>query len=427
MTPKHFPLPPEAHLPRRTVLRAAAAACLGGAGAVLSACGGGGDDPGDAAAADTGADGGKRTLGGVDSGGTGRPTYFSAALDMVDPFMSAGVVFDTGASRIVDADGATLALTDLGPGMSCRIDASAVASQNGQPTAHAVSIRVGEQLLGAVAAVDLPTRSFAVLGQRVITSSKTVYGAALVNGLSSLRPGLVLQVWGEADATPGQIVATRVAPAASVDRQVVRGVMTRFDRAGGRAEIGALTLLFTPGDTAVVEAGLVAGQVVRATGQALGGGLFGNLQSLRGDAVRLPANREVEVHGRVTHIDSALRFDVDGVPCDISTASQRQGLRWLALGVRAEVHGRSDAHGVLVADAVQLEAPEPLEIEGRITRVDRATRTFVLRGYTVSWSSATVFEGGGANLLSARRRVSVIGRWTADHTRVLASRIHVEA
>lgn len=424
MTPQAPHLLPESFLRRRTVLRAAAVAGLGATGALMSGCGGGGDGPGDAVAA---ADGRKGGLGGIDSGGTGHPTYFSAALDMAQPFMVAGVVFDTSLSGVVDADGQALAPADLGPGMSCRVDASAVVRVDGQATATAASVRIGDHLRGTVTSVDTPTRSVEVLGQRVVMTSKTVFGSGLSNGLADLRPGLAVQVWGELDATPGRIVATRVARDEASTRRVVRGVLTRYQPGLGRAEIGALTLSFAPGEGPVAEAGLAVGQVVRAVGPAAEDGGIGPLQSLRGDGLRLPAGRLAEVQGRVTRIETALRFDVDGVPCDIRQASERQGLAWLALGVRAEVHGRSDANGVLVADAVALEAPEPLDIEGSIDRVDAASRSFVLRGYTVVWTAATVFDGAGARLLAPRRRVAVLGRWSPDHTRVVASRIKIEA
>ena len=133
----------------------------------------------------------------------------------------------------------------------------------------------------------------------------------------------------------------------------------------------------------------------------------------------------MEMEGRVTRVVTSRRFDVDGIEVDASAAAV-QGLAQLALGARVEVHGRSSL-GVLRATSVAIEADEPVELEGTIASADASRQTFVLRGVTVAWTGSTAFTGGTPALLTARRRVAVVGRWNADRSRVDALRIHVEA
>ena len=135
---------------------------------------------------------------------------------------------------------------------------------------------------------------------------------------------------------------------------------------------------------------------------------------------------EAELEGRITRIDGPRRFAVDGVTVDASAASLAAGAALLALGARAVVHGRS-VQGQLRATTVRVEPDEPVELECVVSAADALRQTFVLKGLTVAWSATTVFEGGSARLLRARRRAAVIGRWNPDRSVLEASHIHVEA
>ncbi len=421
--PRPLHPPHDAAWTRRRLLRAGTAACLGGIG--LSGCGGGGDDASSAAPA--GADTGpRRRILGIDSGGTGAPAYFSATLDSAQPLTAAGVVFDTSAAVVTDADGEALALDALASGMGCRIEASSPRAVDGQATSVARTVRLGEQVLGPVDSVDVATRSLVVLGQRVSCTAGTRFGEGLATGLDGLRSGDLVQVWGEAGGVATPAVATRIDRRPQAASRIVRGVLRSVDPVLGTATVGQLNLRFTPGDPAVATSGLAVGRIARARWAAAADGGLGTLLSLREDGVPLPPGGEAELQGRVSRIDGPTRIAVDGVDIDFARAGSVQGLRWLALGARVEAHGRA-LGGVLVADELAVEAPEPLEFSGTITSVDAAARRFVVQGRTVSWSATTTFEGGGARLLAPRRRVEVKGRWNADRTVVEATQLHVEA
>ena len=424
MRPNPNQTPPTEHDPRRrTLVRGAVLALLGGAVAGLGGCGGGGSDVPDASAT-AGPDKRKQLLGGVDSGGTGAELFMSAAFDLVAPLTVNGLRLDTTVASISDADGQTLTAEALAPGMCGRIRASRRGQVDGQPSATAWSIEVSEQLLGPVAEVDLAAQGLRMLGLWVAITPRTLFDANLPQGLRSVHSGGPLQVWGELDPVAGRVYATRVAEVAAPESCVLRGVLTHIDRAAGQARIGTWDLVFDANDTADISVGLAAGTVVRARLALEGNGH--RLIALRDDALRLPDQAEAEVHGRVTRIDSPLRFAVDGVEVDIAGVRHAQGLSALALGARAEVHGRS-VGGLLRATSLALEAEEPVELAGVVSAVRLGEQSFVLRGTTVSWSAATRFEGGSVRLLTVNRRVEVLGRWSADRQRLEASRIHIEA
>ena len=409
---------------RRQLLRGTAAAALGGLAAGLAGCGGGSDG----AAAEAAAAGGRQQpLRGVDSGGTGkRKAFFSGPIDATMPLTLNGVRFDTETSQITDAEGHAVAVGDLQPGMIGQIEADAIRSRGAAPRARALTVQIGEQLLGPVASVDAANGRFTVLGQTAVVTADTLFGAALGGGLAGLAPDRLVRVWGQLDPAGGRVVATRIdAIEAGATDFVVRGVVTALDRAAGQAAIGALLVGFATGDASVVASDVIVGAVVRARLRAPTAGEPPTLLAMRGDALRLPDRVSVEMEGRVTRIVTSRRFDVDGIEVDASAAAV-QGLAQLALGARVEVHGRSSL-GVVRATSVAVEADEPVELEGAIVSADAARQTFVLRGVTVAWTAGTSFTGGAPALLTARRRVAVVGRWSADRAKVDALRIHVEA
>lgn len=421
MTPIPRPTPrPEPDPHRRRLVQGAALALFGVGAAGLSGCGGGDDDAKDTLATDR-----KRGLGGVDSGGTGAELFMSAAFDRLAPLTAGGVAFDTSVARIGDADGHALSDDDLAPGMTGHIRATPLGgSAGGTPNARAWEIEVGEQVLGPAGSVDLGAEGVWVLGLWAGITSRTVFGAELPQGLRSVRPGMALRVWGELDPLAGRVFATRVAEAVAPEAHVLRGVLTLLDRVAGRLRIGTWEAAFDPSDTALVGAELQVGRVVRAR---LGvGSASGRLLGIRADALRLPEHSQAEVHGRVTRIDTPLRFAVDGVDVDITGASEVQGLKALALGARAEVQGRV-VNGLLQATQIALEAEAPVELAGVVSELHLAERSLVLRGITVTWTAATRFEGGTARLLAPNRRVAVVGRWSPGRRQLEASRIHLEA
>ena len=406
---------------RRRLWQGAGGLLLGSLGGGLAGCGGGGSD--DPNVSPSEADPVRLPLGGVDSGGTGAAmaSFVSADVGLTWPLTVNGIAYDTTGCRIVDGDDSPLDALGLLPGMSCQIEATGPRGRTS--TALARQIRVAEQVLAPVATVDAASSSFTALGQRVVITAGTVLDAALARGLAALQAGTRVQAWGQLDSAGGRIVATRLGLAPATQAWVVRGVLTGLDRAQGRIRIGALRATAAPGSAVLIPANLQAGDVVRARLSADG---LGTLLSLRGDALQLPDRVDAELEGRITRIDGPRRFAVDGVTVDATGVSLLPAASLLTLGARVAVQGRS-AQGVLRAATVRAEPDEPVELEGMISAADALRQTFVLKGLSVAWSASTVFIGGPARLLQARRRVAVVGRWNADRSVLEAQRIHVEA
>ena len=413
---------------RRSLLQLAAESLFGSVGAGLAGCGGGAGTDADPAPATPAGDERKMPLGGVDGGGTGiEASYFSAAITSALPLVVAGVQFDTRRCLIADADGNLLAASDLRPGMSSRIKAAPRRYSPGSTLpVVAASVMVGEQVLAPVQSVDVASRSFVALGQQVVLSSSTVFDAALGAGVAAIQPGMLVRVWGDLDLGRDRITATRAELLGSSARWLLRGAVTQLDRAAGTLQIGALHAAFDPTDAGVVGADVALGTVVRAVLSGAARKRSFVLLSARDDSLRLPANVQVEIEGRITRFDTAQSFAVDGVNVALQAGALVTGAAWLGLGARAHVHGRTEL-GLLLASQLEVEADEPVEFEGTISTADNVNRSFVLNGTTVDWSDTTVFIGGGPGLLGPLRRAAVVGRWNADRSHLKASQIHVEA
>ena len=66
-----------------------------------------------------------------------------------------------------------------------------------------------------------------------------------------------------------------------------------------------------------------------------------------------------------------------------------------------------------------------IELEGRISAVDSAARTFVLRGITVTYGASTRCEGGLASDLRVGRMAAAKGKLAAVGKRVIVDSVHV--
>ena len=162
---------------------------------------------------------------GVDSGGTGAPVATSLAAGPVTGLGSVildGVRFGDAAATIADADGNTLTVDQLQPGMGLRIDATTIDTSAGVSTSTALAIRVNSEIVGPVDSVDTVNQTLVVLGQAVRLTVATWFDSALSGGLAQVSPGQVVEVFGNFNARTGNYVATRIAthptPAAYVLR-----------------------------------------------------------------------------------------------------------------------------------------------------------------------------------------------------------------
>lgn len=366
--------------------------------------------------------------GGVDSGGTGMntPTLAIGPISGLGSIVVNGVHYDETTATIVDADGQPLTAAALTLGSVTRVDASATTTTGTRVEAVAKTIQVSEALVGPVDSINTAGPSLRVLGQDVLTTAGTFFDANLAGGLASLHPGDVVAVHGQFDRVASRWVATRIESRTGASRYVVRGLVLSLDRSAARMGIGGISISL--GDLGSLPAALATSSMVRVKVRTTAVAGVWAATALGLEDMVLPDRPNVEFEGRVSAFTSTQRFSVDGVVVDASAAAFSGGA--VALGKRVEVEGRSSA-GALVASKVAVDDDEggsdsAVELEGRISALNVAARTFVVRGTTVSYDSNTRFEGGSAADLAQDRKVSIKGRPAADRSVVQAALIHIE-
>ncbi len=372
------------------------------------------------------------SCGGVDSGGTGA-TPASTAVGPVSGFGSivvAGIHHDESAAQIVDDDDQPVAPEAIQLGTMTSIEGSAVVDRGGRRESTAQRVRVVEQVIGPVDSVDPLASTLVVLGQRVAVTPTTVLDARLAAGLAALRAGDVLAVHGQLDVAGGRIVATRLEPRPLAAHYVLRAPVGSYDRNLRRLVLGGVEVDLAGIAIGDLPASLPVGVLARAKLRLQRTGAAWAATALRAAGLMLEDREQVEIEGRITRFVSPQDFSVDGVPVDATAAAFPEGTAGLAVGARVEVQGRAVA-GTLIAGKVEIESDDEsdgrtFELEGRISALDAAAQTFVVRGVTVSYAGTPSFEGGTAADLAVNRAVAVRGRLSSDRTRLQAASIHIE-
>jgi hypothetical protein len=134
------------------------------------------------------------------------------------------------------------------------------------------------------------------------------------------------------------------------------------------------------------------------------------------------------IEGSITSFTSTTQFSVNGIPVDASQAQFPGGTAAVVLGAEVDVKGTS-SNGVVIATSVTVETHEAIradgfELHGAVTALDTVAQTFVLRGVTVSYASATIeWKNGSAALLAVGVQLEVKGTLSADGTMVQATLI----
>ncbi len=254
----------------------------------------------------------------------------------------------------------------------------------------------------------------------------------VVNGQSAtqaqLSEGMLVRVEGSWSGD-GRGVAERVSYADDIRGPVQQ--IVNFDAATGAGEIRVL------GQTARFDAqtvfrgvardALAVNQLLRISGWRQQDGTV--LASLVQSLGTFTEGGEVEVKGVIRALDTvARRFFIGDMAVDYSGAEiemrgDRSTLRAGDEGVFVEVEGRF-RDGVLRAEEIEEEdddnrfgarAGDDVEIEGLISSVDAAARTFVVYGVTVRITNRTEFDGGLRERdLRPGLLVEVEGEWNAD-------------
>jgi Domain of unknown function (DUF5666) len=375
--------------------------------------------------------------GGVETGGTG-PTgssYVEGPITGFGSIIVGGVRFDERSATVVDAEDRTIGRGELRLGMVVSVEGSRpIDDGSGGRNALAARVRLGGPLLGPLQAIDTAQSRLVVLGQTVRIAPATVFGG-VPGGLAGLAVGDVLEVHGfpTPPGLPADLVATRVerraAPPAAYR---VRGVARELNPNGAPPTLRIGSETFDLAATGV-PAGLVNGELVRLElGTAPVSGRW-PVTRVTVETRRLDDRDEAEVEGLVTAFTSATSFAVNGIPVNASGAAFPDGTAGLTLGARVEVEGRV-VGGVLVASEVDLrsddeETNEGVDLRGTLSQLDRAARTFVLRGIAIFYGGVPPpeYDDGNEATLADGRCVRVRATLDLDRTRVVARRIEFES
>ena len=364
--------------------------------------------------------------GGVDSGGTGARA--ASARGPVTGFGSVivnGVHFDDSSARITDTDGTVHSRDELKLGMTTSIRGSALVVNSSGTRSTATSIVFGSAVLGPVDNIDTLAKTLIVLGQTVDVRPTTVFDSGLNGGLAALSVGDVVEVYALFDAFHNHYSATRIERKTSFSAYHLRGVVRNLDTATKTFNIGSETISYAGVPASEVPAALADGRFVRVQLQiAPPGGVWIAIR-LRDGVRPLDDQDAARVEGLISEFTSSTQFSVDGVSVNASQASV-SGNAALGLGIRVAVAGTANS-GVLVASEVQIKTEtdvenEGFELDGAISTIDTANKTFVLRGVVVDYSSSEFPDGAIADL-KVGKFVEVNGRLSADSTGLQAIRI----
>ena len=396
--------------PRRAAL-ATAVALL--SAAFMAACGGGGGDSPSAS--------------GPTAMPSGAGSYAQGAITGFGSVIVGGVRFDDSNASVTDDDDGVRSRSEFRLGMTVAVDGGAVDRAANGASALALRIRLGNEIVGPVGAVDTTASTLTVLGQTVLVTTSTVFDDSLSGGLAAVRVGQVLEVYGMLDPAGGRVVATRVELEDSASVYKLRGAITALDTTAKTFSIGGQTISYAGLPAASVPPGLANGQIVRvrlATTQVNGQWVA---TALRGGLRLLPALPDAKVEGVITAFTSSASFSVNGLAVNAANANFPDGNSGVVLGARVEVSGRV-VDGVLVASKVEIEdrrtlGLRPLELRGELGNLDTAAKTFALRGVTVWYGGSVDWRDGSEATLANGRRVEVRGVLSADRTRLEARRI----
>ena len=386
--------------------------------------------------------------GGVDTGGTGQPTISSVVVGPITGFGSVvvgGVKFDDSVATVADDDGAALTAANLQLGMTTTVQggdiaaAAAAAATAAASTATAYRIVVNDHVLGPVTAVNASTCTATVLGQKVVAVAATVVDSSLptttascrLAGLRANQAGQALMVYGAWDAAQSRVVASRLELRTSVPRYVLRGVVDSYSLADRKLTLGGQLISLADVPAAQLPASLAVGSFARvklATAQVSS---RWPALSLQGGEPALPAGVAATVEGRVSQFTSAQQFNINGLVVDARAAIFSPNATGLVLGAKVEVKGMVSGPS-MVATKVDIDAEQGdngdsvIEVEGSISALDTAAKTFVVRGTTVSYAANPSYDSSTEADLRNTRKVAVKGILSTDGRVLVATKIHIE-
>ena len=397
---------------RHLLAGTAAAAALG-----LLGCGGGGG----AGISDS--------LAGVGSGGTG--SFASGPIRGFGSVIINNVRYDDSTASIATEGGKTARAADLKLGMVAEVTGSDITTDTtGQRRATASAISVRSEVEGPLTAIDTAAGTLTVLGQRVQVTANTVFDDDLRGGLASLAVGQIVEVYGLLNSA-GQYAATRIEREDSFTSQYkLRGVVSGLNTTARTFRIGTAVVFY--GDVANQAVPLADGQYARVElfTTPTGGQWRASRLQVTSTGTNLPTigNVNVELEGYITAYVSTTQFSVNGTSVQVPGGVRLPA--GLALGQRVEVKGVL-TNGQITAREVELEDDDGgvddggFEIEGAITQIDTAARTFTVRGVVVNFANARFEDGTAANLVVGVK-VDVKGQLASNGTVVVAQEVEFD-
>ena len=255
------------------------------------------------------------------------------------------------------------------------------------------------KIRGPISDVNTAAKTFRI-GLATINYSAINLNAALVNG-QTVRVELAISPNGQ-----GQWVATRLNSATTLGSAAsgkatveLEGLVTQINSARSFVVNGVTV------DASAVSnfpAGVAVGVPVEVKGRLDNGVLVARKVELEDDE-----DREFEIKGNIAALDTtAQTFQIRGMLIDYSNAIFDNGTASnLSADVRVEIKGQLNASGTVVqATKVEFKGLDDrgssgsFEVKGAVEGLNTSTNTFVVRGITVSYSSARFDDGVAADL-----------------------------
>lgn len=318
--------------------------------------------------------------------GSGAPVIASGAITGFGSIFVNGVEYTTTGARI-DIDDRAGTESQLSVGDVVTVVGTVNADRK---TGTATQVTLRSNVAGPVAQVNVPTRTFVVLGQTVLVTASTVFDTNLspadINGIKS---GAGVEVSGFANSF-GQLVASRIEllPAGGALR--VEGVVQALNTTAHTFQVNALVVDYS----AVTPTGtLTNGSTVDVQGSSLDAN--GTLVAT-GIQVSPPiggaANSEGEVEGVITAYTSNADFTINGlhVTTNANTQFTLNGAT-LGVNVRVAVEGSFDSSGGLVAATVEAKPEGEGLVRGAVQAIPSSSTLTVL-GVTITTDANTELE-----------------------------------
>lgn len=324
----------------------------------------------------------------VASGGTGASIDFGDIQAFGSVILNDATVNTDNAQFLIE--GATGTQSDLSQGQQVLVISDSVGT-------NASDVVYRSNVKGPVTATpsfDDVTGSgqFTVLGQTVITDATTSF--ADVDPVAIVTNDL-LEVSGTINDA-GQIQASFVELKTSLQEYKVIGQVagvtaTTFTLAGLTVDYSSATLQDFDGSA------IANDDAVEVKGLAADFTAPGQLQASRVEklpTITIGSSASIRVEGFIDRFTSSSDFDVQttSVSTNSSTTFVNGTEVSLALNVKVQIVGTTDANGVLVAQQITIQPTNAIRAEGNVESIDVANRTLSLLGVTFAIRDLTRLE-----------------------------------